>query len=233
MYVVYRVTNKTNGKYYIGVHKADVEDSYLGSGSAIKAAISKYGKECFVREILFAFDTAEDAYAKEAELVGSEEVKNERSYNLKEGGKGGWDHISRETREKNYASMHEVVCERYGVSCVNDIPSVKEERIRAMERSNPMYAESAKEKISNAMSSYRVGKKHSDTTKRKIRTTLCSTYIISDSYGYLDVVHDLPEWCEGRGFKYQTVINLVGKGTVTMIERYRSAERESSLKVNE
>lgn len=46
MYTVYKTTNIINGKYYIGVHKTtNPNDSYLGSGKAIKEAIKKYGKK--------------------------------------------------------------------------------------------------------------------------------------------------------------------------------------------
>lgn len=49
-YTVYRTINLVNGKTYIGRHSTnDISDSYLGSGSRIKSAISKYGSENFVK----------------------------------------------------------------------------------------------------------------------------------------------------------------------------------------
>ena len=42
VYTVYKIVNLTNEKYYIGVHKtSDPNDSYYGSGVAIKKAIKK------------------------------------------------------------------------------------------------------------------------------------------------------------------------------------------------
>lgn len=89
-YYVYEITNNINGKYYRGVHSTeDLNDGYMGSGDAIKAAIEKYGIENFTKTILEFFDTAEEAYAREAELVTIEEVNSPMCYNLKKGGQGG------------------------------------------------------------------------------------------------------------------------------------------------
>lgn len=49
----YRITNKINGKYYLGVrsYSGDPEkDYYMGSGPAIRAAVRKYGKQNFTNK---------------------------------------------------------------------------------------------------------------------------------------------------------------------------------------
>ena len=51
-FYVYLTTNLINGKQYIGQHKGELNDSYLGSGTNISKAINKYGKENFKKEIL-------------------------------------------------------------------------------------------------------------------------------------------------------------------------------------
>ena len=80
-YIVYKIANNVNGKFYIGVHKTNnIDDNYFGSGLAIKRAIEKYGKECFTKHILHIFDNSKEAFDKEKELV----VLSESSYNLKE-----------------------------------------------------------------------------------------------------------------------------------------------------
>lgn len=69
MYTVYKITNKLNEKYYIGVHKTDNPyDNYMGSGKAIKNAIEKYGVENFTKEILLVTQTKEEAYSLEKDL---------------------------------------------------------------------------------------------------------------------------------------------------------------------
>jgi hypothetical protein len=88
-YTVYKITNINTNKFYIGAHEtANPEDGYMGSGVYIKRAQKKYGIKSFVKEILFVFDTAQEMYAKEAELVQIQEG----SYNIMKGGHGGWSY---------------------------------------------------------------------------------------------------------------------------------------------
>ena len=86
-HTVYKVKNNLNDRFYIGVHSTkDPHDSYLGSGLAIKEAVSKYGKENFTKEILFIFDSPESAYKKESELVDASFISSPLNYNIREGG---------------------------------------------------------------------------------------------------------------------------------------------------
>lgn len=91
-FYLYKTTNTVNGKYYYGVHTYNPKqkyDYYLGSGAALKASIKKYGRNSFIREILEWFDTEEEAYKREAEIVTETLVSDPMCYNLKLGGKGG------------------------------------------------------------------------------------------------------------------------------------------------
>lgn len=84
---VYKITNKVNGKIYIGVHCTDdLDDGYMGSGTAIIAARNKYGEENFTKEILVDYDSSEVAYRLEKMLVNEKFVKRNDTYNLREGG---------------------------------------------------------------------------------------------------------------------------------------------------
>jgi len=90
-YTIYKITNKTNGKYYIGKHQTkDLNDGYMGSGKLLRRAIKEYGIDNFTKEILFIFDNESDMNAKEKELV----VISEESYNLCPGGHGGFGYIN-------------------------------------------------------------------------------------------------------------------------------------------
>lgn len=98
-YVVYETRNRINHKRYIGVHKCvDYDEPYLGSGTILKRAIAKYGKDAFSRSILHVYDNADDAYAKEAELVGDAVIESEEYYNVATGGmRGNPDNITKIT----------------------------------------------------------------------------------------------------------------------------------------
>lgn len=95
VYTVYKVTNKVNGKFYIGVHKtSNPDDRYLGSGRLIKAAVRKYGRDFFEKEVLHEFSTKHEAYQKERELMPNSKAQESGNYNLMRGGEGGWSHLS-------------------------------------------------------------------------------------------------------------------------------------------
>lgn len=96
-HTVYKVTNKLNGKFYIGAHsQKDNEDlyAYMGSGKLIIKVIRKYGKENFIKEILFSFDTPEEMFLKEAELITEDLINSDNCYNLTFGGDGGFNIVS-------------------------------------------------------------------------------------------------------------------------------------------
>ena len=94
-YTVYQITNLINGMIYIGKHHGTdpYNDHYLGGGTIIKRAIKKYGRENFKKEILYVLESSKAAYEKEKEIVDKDFVARKDTYNLKEGGYGGWDHI--------------------------------------------------------------------------------------------------------------------------------------------
>ena len=99
-YILYKTTNILNGKYYVGVSNGN-NSSYKGSGTALLEAIRVNGSKSFRRETLETFETAEDAYAREAEIVNDEFVKNRNTYNIKVGGKGGTGQLKTAEHRKN------------------------------------------------------------------------------------------------------------------------------------
>lgn len=101
-YYLYQITNSINNKIYIGVHKTqNLNDGYMGSGSYLKNQFKKYGINNFKKDILEFFETSEEMYSKEAEIVTEDFLKRQDVYNLREGGSGGWYHINEGIHRKN------------------------------------------------------------------------------------------------------------------------------------
>jgi group I intron endonuclease len=84
---LYKITNLINQKVYVGVHSTDnINDGYMGSGKQIQAAIKKYGILNFKKEILEYFDTEDQMYLKEAQVVDINFVNDRTTYNMTLGG---------------------------------------------------------------------------------------------------------------------------------------------------
>ena len=117
-YTIYQITNTINGKIYIGKHQTEnINDSYFGSGTALRNAIKKYGKEYFLKEVLYVFDTEAEMNQKERELITEEFVNRPDTYNLGVGGEGGPHRKgklhSEETKEKMRNSRVNIITTEY------------------------------------------------------------------------------------------------------------------------
>lgn len=99
MYILYRTTNVINGKFYIGVSNGN-NKSYKGSGTALKKAIKRHGIDNFITEVLETFETEDDAFQRESQVVTEELVNDPKCYNMKVGGKGGIGQRKTESHKK-------------------------------------------------------------------------------------------------------------------------------------
>lgn len=89
LFYFYKTTNLINNKIYYGVHSSNnINDGYLGSGVILNKAIKKYGKKNFKFEIIKFFDSINDAFKYEQQIVNEEFIKNENNYNIIPGGRG-------------------------------------------------------------------------------------------------------------------------------------------------
>jgi len=178
-YTIYKITNKLNGKYYIGKHQTkDLNDGYMGSGKLLKRAIEKHGLENFIKEILHIFDNEKDMNAAEKKLV----VISEETYNLCEGGKGGFSYIN--NTGKN-------IYENHGkLSAKNAQETIKKRR-----ENNPDYDKKFKDMMKNKSldavikqkEKYPEGvwknKKHTEETKQKLKGHTRQTGEKNSQYG--------------------------------------------------
>ena len=106
MFILYQVTCLVNNKKYIGVHYTDRDDGYLGSGKAIKSAVKRYGKQKFIRETLETFETAEEAYYRESQIVTAEICNSNSYYNINLGGNQPPNHAGVKRNSIKYAEAN-------------------------------------------------------------------------------------------------------------------------------
>jgi hypothetical protein len=139
----------------------------MGSGKYLRHAFEKHGIENFTKEILYVFDTPEQMYAKEAELVNEDFIAESNTYNLKVGGFGGFDYIN--STGKNLYGMN------------GKTPNVKDNFIRGrqtqqekrkdkewFEKYKKNQSESIKKLYENGYQNPFKGKTHTEETKEKI-----------------------------------------------------------------
>jgi group I intron endonuclease len=105
-YIIYKITNLLNSKFYIGItseslnhrFKGHVRKSNFGSTSNFHQALKKYGKENFKKEIIFSFETEDKkhAYSIEQKYIDKYQAVS-KGYNMD---KFGWN-ITDRRGEKN------------------------------------------------------------------------------------------------------------------------------------
>lgn len=157
-YYLYEVTNLVNGKTYIGQHITDdLEDGYLGSGKALKAAIKKYGRDSFRKEILLFARNEQALNILEMMAVTPEFCERKDNYNLKEGGNSGRPNA--EIREKMRQKKLGARNHNYGK------PKTAEWKAKVgAAQKGKIISEETRRKISIAGK----GRRHTEEAKRKI-----------------------------------------------------------------
>ena len=101
---IYRITNKLDGRIYIGLRSLPKEDpNYWGSGVHIQRAIKKYGLENFSRDILEWCETREQLNEREVYWIKRLDARNPAvGYNIVAGGTGGntYQYLSEEQMDE-------------------------------------------------------------------------------------------------------------------------------------
>lgn len=151
-YYLYEIRNNLNDKIYIGVHKTkNMNDCYMGSGKIILSAIQKYGIENFTKTILETFETAEDMYARELEVVTEDFLLRADVYNLRRGGTGGFDYINNSGIIKFGGKRHTSEA-KDKIRKSNTGRKLTQEAITKIKKNNEVTNESRGNKVSNALS---------------------------------------------------------------------------------
>ena len=145
----YIVTNKINGKVYVGSHSWDgegLDPNYYGSGTAITRAVKKYGKDNFQVEVLYYYDTVEECRQDEERILTEYNVKDcPHSYNCKNSAIG--------FKSEDVAGENNPMYGRTG-------------------ENNPMYGKKLSDEIRQKISQANKGRTLSDEHRKKLSQAL-------------------------------------------------------------
>ena len=166
----YKITNRINGHYYYGVHStSDIDDGYMCSGKRLKHAKNLYGIENFDKEIIKFFDSDEDAYEYESQIVTQDLVKDDNCYNCMLGGYGYHNKGLATVRDKEgncfYVPIDDpryLSGELFGITKGKVVVKDKNENIILVDKDDPRY-------LSGELVSVWSGKSHTDETKQKMK----------------------------------------------------------------
>ena len=99
-YIVYKITNKKNGKSYIGKTEYPLEHRWKrhlssarnGSKFRFHSAIRKYGEDCWDLSVIESYQTEDEDFVnqKESHFIKPFESDTKGGYNATSGGTGGW-----------------------------------------------------------------------------------------------------------------------------------------------
>jgi group I intron endonuclease len=185
---IYKITNKVNGKIYIGKN-ATSNVKYMGSGTILKDAIKKYGIDNFCKEILEDnIKSIEELNSKEIYWINLLESNNrEIGYNRAPGGEGNtgkWngDSLTKEHKEKisdslkgrNITWNKKLSESRRNSEKVQELYTNKEwkEKISKTLKDIPKSEEHCK----NISNSVKNSKKHKDATSSVEFKNKCSSW---------------------------------------------------------
>jgi len=169
--IIYKITNKNNGKSYIGQTKHRLgyrwsQHCNINSGcTLLSKAIKKNGKESFSLEILGTYDDQESLNSAEIYFIETYKSLTPNGYNLKQGGHNGGS-LSEESRNKIRLSRLGTIASEETKKKMSDSRKKEKHPIFGKQRSKEH-----SQKISLALkgkTTWMKGKKHSEKSKEKM-----------------------------------------------------------------
>ena len=211
-FYMYKTINIINNKFYIGVRQSIIEptlDNYIGSGKRLKDSIKCHGKHNFKKEILHLFNSKEEMFTMEAEIVNEEFLKRDDVYNLCLGGLGG-DHWS-------YLPNREEIIDKT--------------RNNRIEYNSKLTKEVKSKKYGNSgEKNHMYGKSHSEESKLKISECNCKyTYIITSSNNNQFVTNSLNRFCKENNLNRDIFMKYIGKGVIPSPRNYGKDSRINTI----
>ena len=223
---IYMTTNLINGKKYIGQKKSSkfLKEKYLGSGSLLRKAISKYGKENFSVEMICSCESKEELDEMEIYYIKLYNAQTDTTfYNLCPGGESGLggpkfkghahtEESKRKISEGNrglknafYGKHHTEECKKHMSDMAKNRPPVSQETRDKLSKVHKgvKFTEEHKRKISESQkgeNGNNYGKKLSADVKDKISKTVHNQVWMNDGTKCYRIKKELVEEYLKKGY---------------------------------
>jgi hypothetical protein len=214
-YLVYKTTNTKTFRYYIGAHRTDnLNDSYLGSGVELNGDIEAYGVDAFSREILEECSTAHEMYERERILIGDLWSSDPLCYNLRPGGKGGWNHVDNSGDRnpmRNPSSLAKCV------AAGNKTRAANPEKYARVAIENAKLATAAirgKKRPSHSEAMKQISRDIWSIHRDKMLDSLNQSYLVVKEDGTSFETNRLNQWCKIQGLPFTTLWKSAVSGKV-------------------
>ena len=207
---IYITTNNINGKRYIGQCKYQQNrdwQTYLGSGTILKKAIKKYGKENFSREIICNAFSREELSELELHFILEYDAVNRTDfYNMAEGGYATRGFLGKTHTEEYKEKMKEFSANRPATDKMRENMA----NVGKLPRTESQTLASKKQAIKMGLANK--GKSHSSETllemsisrsgKNNARSLI---WTLEDESGSIFTIECLKQWCSERSIIYKTL----------------------------
>jgi group I intron endonuclease len=156
--IIYKITNRINGKVYIGQTTVKLKDRWHGhcckrsNCNHLRNAIQKYGKKAFTIEVIDTANSIDELNKKEQHWISQLDSNNPlKGYNLLTGGSGGFKHseLSKKKMSKSRTGKTMPTTTREALAKYNSVyrpmtPEVKEKLRLANLNKGPISDETRK-----------------------------------------------------------------------------------------